>query len=759
MSAPNANLILGFRPTQGLGPDMGKTISEAGNMLQVQQQQQQVQRQNALMGIFKDPSALDGTGNPTPQTLQKVMSVDPQVGMTLRQNMLIGQEHKLRTDALSSNLMAKKMDMVNEAAAPILETYENEVRNGTPEPQARRNAQEALAQSNKRLSESGVFAEDDIKRFPQQFDPMQMRNVVAGTEQYKEYLKNQRADTEEARKRKHDDDVNYNRGTSLIKDNQGNPVTYRPNAPTGQQFIGQDGQPVPPDRMPGFSKAGTGTPTAATQDRNDVAAIAKADYTTELGHPPEGPAEEAELKRRTIAAVDKRKTDAAAATAASRQAATSKAADVVVDGTKHQQAIWKYGQWFEPDGVTPVKGAVQGAGTARADQTLADREKHAEEMKDAGVPETPDQKAATAAQVATGEPMTQIIPGWGPASRKAQNEARSAAIQLIRDQTGMDPIDAGIELANRGIEYASGKKAQGIQQTMLSTTRTAVKQLDYNIDKVKEELTRLKSTNVSPVINAIMRKEQEWTGDPNLSSLFYSMSAVGMESARILSGGSASIQQLHEGAANEARKWANIGMTPASFESVSRTISEEGRARLKAWEDGIKEGRIGGQPKTGNTAPGAAQGGQPAFQPTDVDFLRKNPDKAALFDKRFGEGASKRALATPAQAAAPQAGFAPLTPNAAAPTVAQPTAAAAPAAKPQPGARPVPTELAQHADGVMTSQSTGQRWQKTGDQMWPIPEPMPAKEDGLKNGMIYQTKRGPARWDSEKKQFFTVGGS
>lgn len=732
---------------------MGKTISEAGNMLQVQQQQKQAQAHNALMGIFKDPSSLDETGNPTKDTLQKATAIDPQFGLSLRQSSMINQDRQIRLKYFLSDQAAKNSDRISEAYAPVVERREDKIAKGMPAAQADREAQEEIRIANESLAKGGMDPEL-MKLAPQGWDPVKVPMLVQNSQGFRDWQKQQLAAQKEAREAHRA----ANTGATQITLPNGRVAVFRPNAedPTKQYTFAGTDETVPADQLQGVTKVGTGAGAPAAAKEKDAALIgamkAKQDRGEQLT--PDETRQVDEAKHRVDARIDP-----GVEAATRKQAATSKAADVVVDGTKHQQAIWKYGQWFEPDGVTPIKGAVQGAGTARADQTLADREKHAEEMKDAGVPETPDQKAATAAQVATGEPMTQIIPGWGPASRKAQNEARSAAIQLIRDQTGMDPIDAGIELANRGIEYASGKKAQGIQQTMLSTTRTAVKQLDYNIDKVKEELTRLKSTNVSPVINAIMRKEQEWTGDPNLSSLFYSMSAVGMESARILSGGSASIQQLHEGAANEARRWANIGMTPASFESVSRTISEEGRARLKAWEDGIKEGRIGGQPKTGNTAPGAAQGGQPAFQPTDVDFLRKNPDKAALFDKRFGEGASKRALATPAQAAAPQAGFAPLTPNAAAPTVAQPTAAAAPAAKPQPGARPVPTELAQHADGVMTSQSTGQRWQKTGDQMWPIPEPMPSKEDGLKNGMIYQTKRGPARWDSEKKQFFTVGGS
>src|SRR5579859_4641837 len=218
-------LPLKYQPTPNVGTVYDPTvqIGVAAQQLQLKQQQDAADRQNALMGIFRDPKSLDGTGNPTPETMQKIMAVDPQVGMTVRQNMLIGQERKLRMEGYQSDLMAKKMDMIGETVAPIMETYENEVKSGIPEEQARRNAQASLVQANERLKTSGIFSEDDYKRFPQQFDPIQMHNVVAGTREYQEYQKNRRAEIEEARKQKHDEDVNYNKGTSLFNDNDGNP--------------------------------------------------------------------------------------------------------------------------------------------------------------------------------------------------------------------------------------------------------------------------------------------------------------------------------------------------------------------------------------------------------------------------------------------------------------------------------------------------------------------------------------------------------
>jgi hypothetical protein len=128
---------------------------------------------------------------------------------------------------------------------------------------------------------------------------------------------------------------------------------------------------------------------------------------------------------------------------------------------------------------------------------------------------------------------------------------------------------------------------------MLGGTRQAVAQLDFNIAAAKNEMKKLGSTDISPILNAIARGEQRWTGEPAYSSLFYYLSATGQESARILSGGVASVAQLHAGAQEEARKWVNINMTPASFDAVSDAMATEGKARIETFEHAIAAQRAG----------------------------------------------------------------------------------------------------------------------------------------------------------------------
>jgi hypothetical protein len=133
---------------------------------------------------------------------------------------------------------------------------------------------------------------------------------------------------------------------------------------------------------------------------------------------------------------------------------------------------------------------------------------------------------------------------------------------------------------------------------MRGATIQAVQQLDFNVDKVSEILKKIPSANMSPIINAIQRGDEKWTGDPRYYSLFYYMHAAATESARILSGGQASRAQLHQGAMDEAKEWANINLTPESWlapDGVANAMKSEGQYRLQTYKDAIKAQEHGGE--------------------------------------------------------------------------------------------------------------------------------------------------------------------
>lgn len=219
-------------------------------------------------------------------------------------------------------------------------------------------------------------------------------------------------------------------------------------------------------------------------------------------------------------------------------------------------------------------------------------------------PQTVD--PSTFGQVATGEPLNQIIPGYGPAAARKREQARAGAIQTIMNETsGMSPEQAGVELANRAITYTAGKSSEQQLTKMAGATKQAVDQLDWNVDQTTKEMAKLKSSDISPVVNAIARGAEKWTGDPAYAGLFFYISAAATEAARIRSGGQASAAQLHQGAADEAQKWANINMTPASWQEVAGEMKAEGRQKLKTFQDAIVYQRQQGGRGGGNAGGGA----------------------------------------------------------------------------------------------------------------------------------------------------------
>src|SRR6185369_6126978 len=221
--------------------------------------------------------------------------------------------------------------------------------------------------------------------------------------------------------------------------------------------------------------------------------------------------------------------------------------------------------------------------------------------------QTPEQRAATAAMVRTGVPLSQAVPGWGTLGTLERRQARNDAIQQIMTEENLSPQEAGIKLANNEIDYLAGRRSITQLNTMLGSTRPAVEQLDFNIRKATEEMDKLPSSDLSPIINAIARGAEKWTGDPAYSSLFFYMNAAAMESARIIQGGQASIAQLHQGAAEEARNWANVNMTPASWkQGVAPAMLAEGQNRIETFEKAKKAQKVGVSGGTKATEPAPA---------------------------------------------------------------------------------------------------------------------------------------------------------
>jgi hypothetical protein len=237
------------------------------------------------------------------------------------------------------------------------------------------------------------------------------------------------------------------------------------------------------------------------------------------------------------------------------------------------------------------------------------------------------------AQLRAGAPLSSLIRGRGAGSETQARQIQAEALKQEMEATGLPADKAGLSLANNQITQFAGKKSIGQLTTMQGSTKQAVDQLKYNIGQVQDDFKKLPSSDLSPVINAIARGEQKWTGDPAFSSLFFHMHATAMESARILAGGTASIAQLAPEAAKVAQGWANTGMTPRAFnEGSAPAMLGEGNNRLQTFGDAIKYQKLGGEGQKASSGLSSETKAPPVAEA----YLKAHPEAKADFKAKYG---------------------------------------------------------------------------------------------------------------------------
>ena len=245
---PDASLPQ-FNPSP-IGPNIGQSIGVANQLLQFKQEQEQIGRQNALRTILGTPGAIDATGQPTPQTLTKVMGVDPNAGLQLQQNALVTQQRKLQMDALTTKTAFDTASYLNDAYSPILEQYKDNVSKGMPEPAARREAQDATTSTTERLRTGGGIPPNVAQTLPTQFDPAAFERKAMQSSNYMQWWKEQDANKKQEK-------TDQRAGEQTMLDKNGRLFVFRPNMPTGQRAEYADGTAVPEEMLGGARKAGT----------------------------------------------------------------------------------------------------------------------------------------------------------------------------------------------------------------------------------------------------------------------------------------------------------------------------------------------------------------------------------------------------------------------------------------------------------------------------------------------------------------------
>lgn len=247
-----------FNP-KPLGPNLGQSIVEAGNLVNLQQVHQDMERANKLRGILGAPGAVDPkTGVPTTDTVANVMSVDPAAGMKLQQNTLQLQQSHLQTERYKTDTFANQYKLTAQVSEEAYTAYKQAMANGMDETAARAKAQQVLTEGQKRLAQGGVFSEEQQKTWPRTFDPV----VFAGHAQsYNQWQTRQDADRRANITERREQHQDRDRGMFQTMDSDGRIQIHRPNAPVEDRVLYEDGSRVPLNKQ-GGNKLGTGNATA-----------------------------------------------------------------------------------------------------------------------------------------------------------------------------------------------------------------------------------------------------------------------------------------------------------------------------------------------------------------------------------------------------------------------------------------------------------------------------------------------------------------
>jgi hypothetical protein len=167
--------------------------------MQVQQGQQEQQQSNALLGILKQPGAMDDSGMPTQATVGRIMQVNPEAGFKIQNQLAQMQENKQRatTNAINQRLLGlnisdKSHDRLVDIATSAQQRYEDLVNSGTPKDEAARITGKERNDAITDAQESGVLTNDQSRVLQSPFNPDINKAFITGSPQYKRVLDEQR---------------------------------------------------------------------------------------------------------------------------------------------------------------------------------------------------------------------------------------------------------------------------------------------------------------------------------------------------------------------------------------------------------------------------------------------------------------------------------------------------------------------------------------------------------------------------------------
>lgn len=196
--------------------DPQQTMSLLDFAQSIRQRQQQQQAQNALRGIFANPTSLGPDGQLTPQAITAVSAIDPATGMQLRQQSVMNAMHQSTIDKNRAQLSAADLEqnlkkdeyLQKTVREPALVAYEDAKRRGLSDAAASDVAQTEYTKGLDAAKASGVFHEDEQTQLNPKFDYARVNSRSQSLKDYRAAQEKKeadaRADRQEKERERHD---------------------------------------------------------------------------------------------------------------------------------------------------------------------------------------------------------------------------------------------------------------------------------------------------------------------------------------------------------------------------------------------------------------------------------------------------------------------------------------------------------------------------------------------------------------------------
>lgn len=282
--AIDASIPLSFNPQAQSGSNPNALLQMLAEVQQYKANERAIQGQNALRELFANPQNLDPKGNPTGDAMRKVMAIDPGTGLKLRQQIVQTEQAQASLANAQSETALHRIQLLHDRNGEAIQVYDDEMAKGTPEAQARADAQKVYSAGLKDLSSGGLFSPEQLAAINPQFDPVRARANAMNLKDRMELVQKERTaerqDRAEAERERHD---------LASEDRMTAALAHRDDAAANKGWtIGQVSAPDPNDptkqiQVPVRMNAGTGQ-----VERIDVKGLGDGATLSKLGSAPKG---------------------------------------------------------------------------------------------------------------------------------------------------------------------------------------------------------------------------------------------------------------------------------------------------------------------------------------------------------------------------------------------------------------------------------------------------------------------------------------